>query len=146
MSKHLKVINEKRTHSTRGEGDYADWSEDIYNDIRELEIVDSDYSYRDVIADFDVKSGDIVFLVYALYSDGDSFGSSTGNIEYVAVYKSKEKAEACVKQINDSVDKSRNTYSMEYTTESGSVLTVSCPWIGYFNRLESAEVRRLIVY
>lgn len=44
--------------------------------------------------DFEAHEGDLVYLVYARYTDGDSFGQTTGKWEIIGVYPTLELAEA----------------------------------------------------
>lgn len=77
-----------------------------------------------------------VYAVVGYYSDGDTFGSSYGNMHIVDVYGNLEKANA-VAQVLRLEDKEKNQSIF------GSKRYV--PWGGYFSRLESIEVEVLSV-
>jgi hypothetical protein len=44
-----------------------------------------------------ISSSDSVFVVKAVYESGDSFGRSTGNVEYICVTSSYKKAKEIAK-------------------------------------------------
>lgn len=144
---YLKVINDCHTHSEREDREWGSWSEDTHNDVNGLQIVE-EKDYYDLIADFDVKVKDFVYLVYATYSTGDSFGHGTGCIEYIAVFKTEEKAARLKKMLQkrDQGDKNENKFTFKYTTESGKKIENHCPWDGYFESLESVYVEELEIY
>lgn len=106
--------------------------------------------YFDVIAPFEVKSGDSVIVVYAVYSTGDSFGHDEGACkEVIDVFKDMDKAEACVRAI-ESTTKSwddRTEKKAEWIREDGSAGKLDyVPWNGYFEsldyvRAETVEVK-----
>ena len=58
--------------------------------------------YPDVSACFPIKAGDIVYLLYVVYSTGDSFGhSEDGSISFVDVFKTHAKAVTAANTIRE---------------------------------------------
>lgn len=93
-------------------------------------------------ADFDVKAGDIVHCLYAIYSSGDSFGHDAGySLEVLSFHKDA----ALAKKNLDAVAGARSSHMMEIETDSGGKFERYCPWDGYFESLDSIEVGSYIV-
>ena len=95
----------------------------------------------DVPDDF-CKVDDILYAVYAVYSDGDSFGRDDGhNLEFIMAYKSKEAAEKAKKILESCKD-----YNCEIELENGKTLTFGIPWNGYFESLDYINVEEFQVH
>jgi hypothetical protein len=69
----------------------------------------------------DVAIGDTIFLLWATYYTGDSFGSDGGNYELLEVCKTEDEAH-------------------ERELFYRCVTDYSVPWNGYFNGLESTHI------
>lgn len=99
--------------------------------------------YFDVIAPFEVKSGDRVIVVYAIYSTGDSFGRAEGACkEVIDVFKDINKASDCVRAVEKTY-KSWDDHTekkVEWIREDGSEGKLDyVPWNGYFESLDSVR-------
>jgi hypothetical protein len=107
-------------------------------------------AYGDVTADFEVKPGDVLYLVYAIYSTGDSFGRDTNaRIEYITVHKDYEIAKAN-EQVLRGKTSSRNKrgdyeWSVNLQTDSGIVFPYHVPWLGYFESLSDIYIESYTV-
>lgn len=77
----------------------------------------ADDAYNTLQASFDVKAGDVIWLVWAQYSTGDSFGSYGGRYELCSVFDN---------EIDALIEKERLQGVDDY----------SMPWIGYFESLD----------
>lgn len=92
-------------------------------------------------ADFEVKPGDVVHVVVAVWSTGDSFGHDEGaQCEVFGVYKDLEKAKACEEALEKATE-----YELIIKTESGKTLKLHCPWHGYFESLDYVQVLTMTV-
>lgn len=116
--------------------------------VNGLRLVDQEYS--DVTADFEVKEGDTVYLVYAIYSTGDSFGhDENSRIEYITVHKDRSIAEANERALNGKTsnqDKNgKYDWSINLQTDSGIVIPYFVPWLGYFESLSGVHVESFVV-
>lgn len=80
-----------------------------------------------------VKVGDKVYVVIVRYSDGDTFGTTSGcfHIMEGRVYKDRRLAEDQLRMANES--RTRADLNMWY------------PWHGYFAQFESAEIHEFVV-
>lgn len=141
ITTNLRVINHTTGESEHSSEPYGDWYEETNNDIQGLEIVKGKNRYNDVVADFEVKDGDELFLVYAEYSSGDSFGHSTGNLEFIAVYKTEQKAWDAYNVIDNG-----GSTDLVFILESGLEYKLGyAPWDGYFENLQHFNVVKLKV-
>ena len=146
----FKILNNSRTNHWEEDSDdvYRSWSSDISNQPYGYELKDSE-SYFDCAlwSGESYEEGQRIYFVYVEYSTGDSFGSSSGNIEYVGAFTNKEKADKLVKLILENYgnhpdydfSKENNKNTFEY--EGQKVYTYS--WKGYFEHLESVYVTSL---
>jgi hypothetical protein len=94
----------------------------------------------DIVVGADVNVGDTVYIVWVEYGTGDSFGSDGGNVEYIAGFVDKAKAEECEAMI-----RKVEVYSYTLTLEDGSSHDMHSPWIGYFECLEAVHINETIV-
>lgn len=173
----FSVINDAEVIITRPHDPEDQWSgEDTitYNNIRGICLVPngSKYYYYELNSEFDLVSGKDYYLVYGIYSTGDSFSHHEGAIEYIYLYKTKDKAEKCIKALQDHYNlwkdywnldpktadklkkkqqeaKIKNKYAefgLEIVSEKGKKLYIHIPWTGYFETLTSVsyEVVQLI--
>jgi hypothetical protein len=151
MATYLRVDYDKREYVTR-EADRSDeWDRDDTSaswDFKSVGVVSS-VSCFDLVVPFDVKKGDDVWVVVAIYSTGDSFGhDDRACAEYIDAFLDKHKARAC----RDAVEKSRKGWDdyeekkCEWIREDGSLGKLDyVPWNGYFESLDTVECEYLEV-
>lgn len=88
--------------------------------------------------DFDVKPGDIVHCVYAIYSSGGTFLSAeNSDFEVISFHKSTEVA---VRNHNALMARKEEDYKMTIEFDSGAKVERHCPWDGYFESLSCVEI------
>lgn len=145
MPTFLRVNSERHEYVTR-EGDRDDeWDrDDTASDwtFRNVYIVDEKSNW-DLVLPFDVKEGDDVWVVSAVYSTGDSFGrDDRACVEYIDGFLDKHKARACARAI----EASRKSYddrtekNAEWIREDGSEAKLDyVPWNGYFESLDDVN-------
>lgn len=128
-----------------------------------IELVDQ---YPDVTACFPLETGDSVYLVYVVYSTGDSFGHDEDHsIAFIDVFKTEERAKLAARGIREHRDwycstrssrmtpaearKLRGKYASEHSVdlvrEDGTVHMVCASWNGYFESLSYVEVAHFAV-
>lgn len=106
--------------------------------------------YYDIPVNFKLEEGTDYYLVYVNYDTGDSFGYDTGQICYVDLFKSKEKAKALVDAIHENYESERwptkkqskpQPTQLDYVRDDGSVVTCyTGTWRGYFERMNYVEM------
>lgn len=83
-------------------------------------------------ASIEIKEGVDYFLLYAIYSTGDSFGHDERNrMELVDLFTDRETAKAAAKSLND---------ENFYINQNGETVDYYRPWCGYFESLDELEV------
>jgi hypothetical protein len=83
-------FNHTLTDSHRADEEYGDWSESYYNSLNSVKLASD---IPDLVTSLDIKEGDDIFVVWAEWTTGDSFGSSEcGEYEPFGVFKDYESA------------------------------------------------------
>lgn len=87
-----------------------------------------------------VVPGEKVYVLYAVYSTGDSFGRDEDRcIEFISVHKDMDIARFNYKQVKDSVKNSYG-FTIDISQDNGQTVPLVCPWLGYFERLSYVKV------
>lgn len=82
-----------------------------------------------------------VYVVYMIYSTGDSFGNSDGEGQIMWVFADRDKAWKLRDQIENSVDE----YSIVFKDDFDRDVTVRNPAAGYFESMLSINVEAFVV-
>ena len=144
--KYLKLVYTSRTQTTKEPDSEDGWdrgdTETSY-EVRGVTLQEED-SYNAIPVEH-INKGDTIYIVYAVYSTGDTFGTdSGGEIELVSVHKTKELAEKNVRMINSRTKKEANC-SISIELDNGNIFTRYCPWDGYFESLDYCEYKEVVV-
>jgi hypothetical protein len=136
----IKVEYDAHMYVTR-KGDPDDmWDRDstdgdVY--VNGIRVVDD--SYRDVSVPFDVDDDHNYYLLYAVYTTGDSFGSDGGNTEWIDLFRTRAAADAAKK----SIEETTGSFSASYTRDDGTDIKIHIPWDGYFETLDELTVKKV---
>jgi hypothetical protein len=88
----------------------------------------------------DVKPGDILHLVYAVYSTGDSMGTSyNSSIDFISVHRLKHRAEMNADELEKTAD-DETTSSIHIILDEGTRIPYRFPWLNYFDSLSYIEI------
>ena len=88
----------------------------------------------------EVKPGDKVYLLFAVYSTGDSFGHDEDrSVELISVHKDLNCAKYNYKML-EGVNKDSYSAQVELSQDNGTTWKMNPPWCGYFERLSYARV------
>lgn len=119
------------------EEEFGSWSESYSNSFSR---VYKTKEYPDIVSDLDIKVGEKCYVVWAVWSSGNSFGWSEGyGSEAIGIFKDKEAADELVSALEISAYHSdgEDKYSFYYKTSDGQVFDIKCvPWSGYFEHLD----------
>ncbi len=148
----IKVVANDYTDVTDEADPEEDWSSDSTSsthDILGLQQVNN-LEHFDITIPFDLEPNVPYYLVYGLYSTGDSFHSETGVIEYIDVFKSLEAAKLCQELLEEhyrTIDKVsfEKASSCELIHDDGTIYKFYVPWNGYFENLESIDIQGVFV-
>lgn len=117
-------------------GDHAydySWSSDCSNRLKE---VSKTKEYPDVTCEFDLQIGDVGYLVWAEWSNGDSFGRGNRNsVDSFGLFKDRDSATAFANELKTSPDRDAK----------GNRL-LNLPWHGYFENLDEIHVEGVTIY
>jgi hypothetical protein len=103
----------------------------------------------DIVVPFEVKAGDNVYIVAAIYSTGDSFGHDDAECcEYIDAFINEYKANDCTRAI-ELTQKSyhdRTEKKAVWVREDDSIGKLDyVPWNGYFESLDEVRCEKLEV-
>ncbi len=139
------VLNEKHycTDSHHSDEQYGSWwTEYDFEEPTEAYSIPKP-SYRGVgYIGPELTPGDILYVLYVLYSSGDSFGNSNrGNYEVLCVNKDPDKAAANL----DMVRRVKNHGSVDLQTDNGKTQSLYCGgWTGYFESVDQIELAEVL--
>ena len=156
----VDVITECNCYVTRERDPGDSWSRDSTSTDWSIEGIElGTDSYRSFPVSFPIEEDREYYLLYAIWTTGDSFGrDDSSQFEGIALYEDKEKAYDAEKVIRKHADLYRelnNYYSrtpkpkkpndyQEYTVninlEDGTILPVHAGWNGYFESLDRVDV------
>ncbi len=152
MGTRVRVLDDVHYGVTQEANPEDSWDRDDTYESHHVQGVRAvgDKEYFDLTVGFDIVDDKHYFLVYGIYSTGDSFGHDEGRIEYVGLYEDREVAEDNARRIerhardyrDDSITDD-DAYSVTLVTEDGAEYKVSVPWNGYFERLSYIEIERV---
>ncbi len=153
------VINTYTSTNSKNDGKlYGNWSTKHYNEIKSFSITKSE-EYFDLIINNNIDTTKPLYLLYAEYSHGDSFGNESGCLEYIKLFESLDEANLLKDDLElfekyaksefkrydfkpnliDKFDKYDSwNRSFEYFGEKFCL-----PWGGYFEYLEKYSIIKL---
>ena len=144
----IKILNDMVHNRKESDEEYGDWSaETIHHITGAIKVKEKEYFNLEVNDNFLNKE---VYLLYILYSRGDSFGTGSGNIEYLDIFENYDKALEVKKIIDDDYEEKPN-YTFEpsdlfYTKENGNIVKIPTHiYRGYFEHLESVNILKIII-
>lgn len=137
MIKVLVEYEERCTHSEREKVQFGSWSENYSSSITNVRRIsdDEDRPYHSEV--FTVPEGtEQVYVVYMIYSTGDSFGRSEGNIDIVHCTASEDAAH----ELADRITKNPDEYTIEFKDDFGRDIKISNRGAGYFEHIDYVAV------
>ncbi len=144
MSYNIKIDKTSRQHVTREadpnerwDGDDTDWEHDIHGFS-----VSGEKDYWDFVMKNDPK-GKTLYLVYALYSTGDSFHHEENVICLVGLYEDESDAIAVVDAIELDYKKNEDSFEpvkVKLPKKGVEETIATSTWKGYFESLSSINI------
>ena len=155
VATNVRVVDDVHQHVTR-HGDPDDrWDRDSTasdHHIRGIEVTDG---YFDLTVPFEVKEGHQYYLVYVIYDTGDSFGRDDGQITFLDLFESREKAEALADAVSADYRGQSSffgkggknvSHQVKYVREDGTECTCyTGTWKGYFENYCGVSVEQVSV-
>lgn len=161
----INIISKKSTYvtreATRDKWDRDDTSSDW--DVLGIRQVSEEEGNAELYAKFPIGINKTYWLVYAVYSTGDSFGrDENGSLEEIEIYEDETMAWDCAREIRKHADmysafertysrpkmkkpKDFDSYTVKVIGGDGKEIEVHTPWNGYFESLSYVEVRPVTI-
>jgi hypothetical protein len=135
-------IESRCLYEEHEEAEYGSWCSEWSNEFQYIKRYgENEIKHQVFHSDLKLKPGAEVFLVWAEYSTGDSFGNaSRGSVEIIEIFSSKEEAKDIVDRLYRHTE-----YSFTGETLSGRPVSLYCPWHGYFEHLDDIHIEHAIV-
>ena len=139
----LKVEIEGMVIGSYDDGkEYGEWHESWEHSFTGIELCKDDYP--DLIALEEYEPGDPVYIVWAEYSQGDSFGwANRGRTEILIALKNLEDAKRVQKL---AMLFKPEGYVYYFPFEFGKhTAEIYCPWLGYFEQLDEIHIDKAYI-
>lgn len=125
---------------------YGSWSAESYHRLSDTITADSEYP--DITAPFKFEEGEIGYVVWVIWSHGDSFGHHTrGSSEVVGLFKDAESAMELRNCLLDTGNyfKKNPEYAYNIRTKDGQTFSAGyASWSGYFESVDEVRVDTVI--
>ena len=133
------------TSSFREDEEWGSWGEEYSFSVKGVSLTsnkDYDFHSEDKVPCLtEVAVGQEVFVLWISYTTGDSFGSASGKGEVLWVFSDKKTATDARKEVY----RQEKNLDIKLALEDGSVIKLSNPVQGYFERLDSVIIDSFIV-
>ena len=135
-------IESRCTRDECEDAEYGSWSREYENSFKSIKrYSENEIKHQVFYSDLNLKPGDEVFVVWAEYSTGDSFGSSSrGSTEVIEIFTSLEEAKDIVDHLHKHTE-----YQFTGQTVSGRLMNLYCPWHGFFEHLDDIHIEHTII-
>lgn len=136
----IRILKMSPTEETSTRDPTDEWDRPDTSTTHFIEGFTVESKWHDFSVDFEPNYDSTYFLLYAVYSTGDSFGHDhNGGIEYLGLFENYETAELNLKRVEAMTDYGSCTlltdFSMDYD--------VYCPWFGYFESLSYIKIESI---
>lgn len=144
MSTKLKVLYREYTE---GPSFFDDDAEEYHHEYTTFSVegITIDNKHLDIETSLDIKKGEKIYLLYVVYTTGDSFSTNHGgSIEFINVYRDIEIAKENERRIKEFEE--TNDYHIDLKTSNGEgEYRIYTPWVGYFESIDYIEIKEFIV-
>lgn len=137
---YVKYNSDKYTTREADADDEWDRGNTTSKHVLEYISLAAESAYSTVTYPGEVKVGEKIYLLYAVYSTGDSFGhDEDACIELISVHKNLDVARFNYETIKNNTDK-RYDVQLELSQDNGQTWKMSPPWNGYFESLSYLKI------
>lgn len=140
MSKVYFDINHICTHSYHSPEEYGAWEESWDFDLGGASLSETDWhGPESYTGETPLQPGDTIYAIVALWSDGDSFGNASHNRFDICVINRDPMFAASNLSILEALDDV--TPTTKIWLDTGERISYHAAWTGYFESLDSLELR-----
>jgi len=135
----------------RASKQFGSWHENNDTEVSGVYLADECDAYGDnIVVPCDVQNGDTVYVLFMIYSSGDSFGNSSGNGEVMWVFKDLTLAKQALEQVKKANEfdysvRSTPPDNLDFKLEDGSTVTVGNPPHDYFQNMTDVYLKSMSV-
>lgn len=153
---YIKIFDSGETYVTQEADPDDEWSRDSTDSTVSINgfAIKKETEWYDLIVPFKIEKEKEYFLLYVIYSTGDSFGTDGGKVQYIDLFEKEEDAKENQKRINEhykrycKVDsdgtafrhKHFSPFSVKLTNPAGKPYDCSVSWTGYFEGLTDVVI------
>lgn len=148
MANYIKVDKDIiTTNSYQEPVQFGEWYEVCQIGINGIDLI-SENSFFDLVVPFEIEHFKPYWLLYVIWSDGDSFGHADGCwFEAVGLYdketydigvKNKERIEEHYKD-----SEGRDKFSIDLLDHDENEYMMHVPWTGYFESMDCVELEEV---
>ena len=141
----LRIIHRQYTQVTRERDPNDKWDADDTITDNSVDGIEIGEDYHRLYLE-DAKVGEIVHLIYAVYSTGDSFHCARGyGFDPILVQRNRDLAVKNAKILKSIRKEDGWGQSVELALDNGTTFKYSPPWLGYFEDLDYVEVASFVI-
>lgn len=130
------------THSEREPEQYGSWSESYSSEVTRAYRIGEDekapYGSETFVIPDDSTDA---YVVYMIYSTGDSFGRSDGNIDIIHCTGNEEAADKLAKLITENSEE----FTIKFTDDFGRDISIDNRGAGYFESISYVGVEKFSI-
>lgn len=128
---------ERCTYAEHESGSCGYWSEYYDSSITSVQVLNDGEDQPYNSDNFQVADGATkIYVVYMIYSNGNSFGNSNGNISIIHAFSNSDAAHALAKEITENPKQQNFIYRDDFGKEQ----TYHNVGFGYFEHINYVEV------
>lgn len=136
MAVNVQIIDETSCYSDEPSDEEDEWYRPNSYTDHEITGFKIDSGYFDLATDFVPEYNTPYYLLFAVWSSGDSFGYDSGAyIEYFGLFENEEIAKLNEQRINDKKE--------NLLTDFGMDIPLHIPWDGYFDGLDYLRIEKV---
>ena len=129
-------------HHEQSDEAYGNWS--ASSTWKDPKFIEKDNTCPDVTSDYNFAEGTTAFLVWAIWTTGDSFGEHAGgNAEAIWLFETIDAA----RELENKLRKVPDMEPIKYTSLDKQKIHIryGLPWSGYFEHLDEIRITPVIV-
>jgi hypothetical protein len=140
----ISVVDYSDTMTTEHADPDDAWSADSTFTSHDIQGISLEDTYGDLTVSYDIEYDVPYFLVYYIYSTGDSFHNDEGLIEFIDLYKTRYEAEKAANIIREAAI---NEWTATILNSDGEAydeyLSAVHDYFGSLNEVEVVKVERM---